>query len=137
MLAEAIAQVSIALGEQFPNRVMFKNFVQAGAVKIVQPDCTRVAGVAQFLTVSLLAPEFELTAAPHVGDVGLIHQHLVIFNHIAMGHKALFLECIPHLAEHFVNPARIAGGVYVTPQNPGASADLRQIMQCYHAGAMS
>jgi len=26
--------------------------------------------------------------------MGQIHQHLVLFNHIAMGHEVLFLECI-------------------------------------------
>lgn len=127
ILADSIAPVAIALGEHVPNRIMFKNFMQAGAVKIVQPDCTRLAGVSEFLTVSLLARKFELKVAPHVGDMGQIHQHLVLFNHIAMGHEALFLECIPHLAEHFVNPARVADGVYVTPQSSGASADLQHV----------
>jgi L-fuconate dehydratase len=35
------------------------------------------------------------------------------------------LECIPHLQAHFVNPARIENGVYVTPQEPGCSSDLK------------
>jgi L-fuconate dehydratase len=126
-LAEAITPIPIALGEHVPNRIMFKNFMQAGAVRIVQPDCTRLAGVSEFLVVSLLARKFDLTVVPHVGDMGQIHQHLVLFNHIAMGHKALFLECIPHLQEHFVNPAKISGGVYATPQNAGSSSDLQQV----------
>jgi L-fuconate dehydratase len=42
-----------------------------------------------------------------------------------MGHEARFLECIPHLQPHFVNPARIENGVYVTPQEPGSSSDLK------------
>ncbi|MGA7626464.1 MAG: enolase C-terminal domain-like protein, partial [Candidatus Acidiferrales bacterium] len=126
-LAEAITPIPIALGEHVPNRIMFKNFMQAGAVRIVQPDCTRLAGVSEFLVVSLLARKFDLTVVPHVGDMGQIHQHLVLFNHIAMGHKTLFLECIPHLQEHFVNPAKISGGVYATPQNAGSSSDLQQV----------
>ena len=124
-LAEAMHPIPIALGEHVSNRIMFKNFMQAEAVQIVQVDCTRVAGISEFLAVSLLARKFGLKVVPHVGDMGQIHQHLVLFNHIAMGHEAVFLECIPHLQAHFVNPARIENGVYVTPQEPGCSSDLK------------
>jgi L-fuconate dehydratase len=126
-LAEAIKPIPIALGEHVPNRIVFKNFMQTGAVQIVQVDCTRVAGIPEFLTVSLLARKFGLRVVPHVGDMGQIHQHLVLFNHIAMGHEALFLECIPHLQPHFVNPTRIENGVYVTPQSAGSSSDLKGV----------
>lgn len=126
-LAKAIDPVPIALGEHVPNRIMFKNFMQTGAVQIVQVDCTRIAGISEFLTVSLLARKFGLRVVPHVGEMGQIHQHLVLFNHIAMGHDAVFLECIPHLQPHFVNPAQIERGVYVTPQSPGCSSDLKGV----------
>jgi L-fuconate dehydratase len=128
-LAQQIAPLRIALGEHVPNRVMFKNFMNAGAVHFVQVDCTRVAGVSEFLTVSLLARKFGLPVVPHVGDMGQIHQHLVLFNHIALAHPVLFLEYIPHLREHFTNPARVEGGVYRTPEDPGLSSDLVELAQ--------
>lgn len=124
ILAEAMHPIPIALGEHVPNRIMFKNFMQAKAVQIVQVDCTRVAGIPEFLAVSLLARQFGLKVVPHVGDMGQIHQHLVLFNHIAIGHEALFLECIPHLQSRFVHPAVVGGGVYVTSQAPGCSTEL-------------
>ncbi|HXJ93246.1 MAG TPA: enolase C-terminal domain-like protein [Terriglobia bacterium] len=126
-LREAIAPIRIALGEHVPNRVMFKNFMEAGALDFVQVDCTRVAGVSEFLTVSLLARKFGLPVVPHVGDMGQIHQHLVLFNHIALGHPVVFLEYIPHLRPHFVNPARVESGVYRVPQEPGSSCDLVEL----------
>ena len=89
-LAREIAPVKIATGEHIPNRVVFKNFIQSGAVHYVQADCTRLAGVSEFLTVSLLAKKFNLPVVPHVGDMGQVHQHLVLFNHVAMGHDAQF-----------------------------------------------
>jgi L-fuconate dehydratase len=127
VLAQAIAPVKIATGEHIPNRVVFKNFMQSSAVHYVQADCTRLAGVSEFLAVSLMAKEFGLPIAPHVGDMGQLHQHLVLFNHIAMGHEALLLEHIPHLRSHFVLPAQVSGGVYKTPQEPGASCDLKSV----------
>jgi L-fuconate dehydratase len=125
-LARNVAPVRIALGEHVPNRVLFKNFLQAGAVHFVQADCTRLAGVSEFLTVSLMARKFSLPVVPHVGDMGQIHQHLVLFNHVALGHDALFLEHIPHLREYFLHPASVEGGVYRTPEEPGLSCDLKE-----------
>jgi L-fuconate dehydratase len=123
-LAEAIAPVPIAVGEAIPNRVLWKNFLQAGSVGIVQADCTRLAGISEYLAVVMMAKKFPVKVVPHVGDMGQIHQHLVLFNHIALGHEIVFLEYIPHLREHFVHPARVADGAYHTPQEPGASSDL-------------
>jgi L-fuconate dehydratase len=127
VLAREIAPVKIAAGEHIPNRILFKNFMQAGALSFVQADCTRLGGVSEFLTVSLLAKTFGLPVPPHVGDMGQLHQHLVLFNHIAMGHEVLFLEHIPHLREHFVFPAKVCGGRYETPSEPGASCDLKML----------
>jgi len=123
-LSRAIAPVKIAAGEHIPNRVLFKNFFHYGGVHFVQADCTRLAGVSEFLTVSLMARKFGLPIVPHVGDMGQLHQHLVLFNHIALGHEVVFLEYIPHLKEHFVFPAQVSGGHYKTPQEPGASSDM-------------
>lgn len=125
-LAGEIAPLRIALGEHVPNRVVFKNFVQAGAVHFLQPDCTRLAGVSEFIVVSLLARKYALPVVPHVGDMGQIHQHLVLFNHVALGNEVVFLENIPHMRDYFVHPTCVCGGVYKTPQEPGLSCDLRE-----------
>jgi L-fuconate dehydratase len=124
-LAREIAPIKIAAGEHIPNRVLFKNFLQSGALHYVQADCTRLAGVCEFLTVSLLARQMALPVVPHIGDMGQLHQHLVLFNHIALGHDASFLEHIPYLGSYFVHPAQVRGGFYETPQEPGASCDLK------------
>jgi len=123
-LASAIAPVKLAAGEHIPNRVVFKNFLQARAIHFVQADATRLGGISEFLTVSLLSRKFGLPLVPHAGDMGQLHQHLVFFNHIALGHEIHFLEYIPHLNSHFAFPAKIDGGVYAVPQEPGASIDL-------------
>lgn len=123
-LAEHMAPVKLALGEHVPNKVIFKNYLQAKAAAFIQVDAVRVGGVSEFITISLLCKKFGIPVVPHVGDMGQLHQHLVLFNHIAMGHEALFLEHIPHLQKHFVNPAIIENGVYKIPQEAGSSCDL-------------
>jgi L-fuconate dehydratase len=124
-LARSIDPIQVALGEHVANRIQFKNFMQAGAAAFIQVDCTRVGGVSEFLTVSLLARKFGLKVVPHVGDMGQIHQHLVLVNHIAFGLEKIFLEYIPHLREHFIHPAKVESGVYHTPHEPGSSSDLK------------
>jgi L-fuconate dehydratase len=124
-LAAAIAPTKLALGEHVPNRILFKNYLQTGCAGFIQVDAVRVGGVSEFITISLLCRKFGVPVVPHVGDMGQLHQHLVLFNHIALGHEALFLEHIPHLQKHFVHPVKIENGVYITPQEPGSSCDLK------------
>jgi L-fuconate dehydratase len=114
----------IASGEHFPNRIVFKNYLQAGALAYVQADAVRLAGVSEFLAVSLLAKQFDKPIVPHVGDMGQLHQHLVLFNAIVLGQEPVFLEHIPHLKPYFVQPAQVESGVYKIPQEPGASCEL-------------
>ena len=124
-LARAIAPMRVAAGEMIPHRVLFKSFLQADALHFVQVDTTRVGGVSEFITVSLLARVFGKPVVPHVGDMGQVHQHLVLFNHVALGHEEVFLEYIPHLRDRFVEPAVVDGGRYRVPSAPGSSSELR------------
>lgn len=123
-ISEALSPYKVATGEHIPNKIIFKNFLQAGAMAFCQVDAVRVGGVSEFLTISLLARQFGVPVVPHVGDMGQIHQHLVLFNHIAMDHENLFLEHIPHLRNYFRQPAQIVDGYYQVPQEPGSSSDL-------------
>lgn len=123
-IAEAIQPLPVAAGEHVPNRIVFKNYLQTGALHFCQVDAVRVAGVSEFLVVSLMARKAGKPVVPHVGDMGQLHQHLVLFNHIGMGHEALLLEHIPHLKEHFKHPCQVERGTYQTPHVPGATCDL-------------
>lgn len=125
VLAASIAPVKLALGEHVPNRIVFKNYLQSKCAGFIQVDAVRVGGVSEFITVSLLCRKYNIPVVPHVGDMGQLHQHLVLFNHIALGNEALFLEHIPHLQEHFVHPVNIVEGRYKTPQEAGSSCDLK------------
>ena len=120
-LAQAIAPTRLAAGEHIANRIQFKNYLQSGGVSFVQADTTRIGGVTEFIVVSLLARKFGVPVTPHAGDMSQIHQHLVFFNHVAIGHPVLFLEYIPALRSHFVIPAHVENGLYAAPLEPGNS----------------
>jgi L-fuconate dehydratase len=124
ILAEAIRPTRLALGEHVSNRIVFKNYLQTRSAGFIQVDAVRVGGVSEFISVSLLCRKYDIPVVPHVGDMGQLHQHLVLFNHISLGHEALFLEHIPHLKKYFLHPVRVENGVYRTPLEPGSSCDL-------------
>jgi len=126
-LADTIAPAKLALGEHVPNRVVFKNYLRARCAGFIQVDSVRVAGVSEFVAVSLLCRKFGVPVVPHVGDMGQLHQHLVLFNHIALNNEVIFLEHIPHLRDHFVHPCKVEGGVYQTPQEIGSGCDLKPV----------
>lgn len=124
-LAREIYPVKLALGEHVPNRIIFKNYLKTMLPCFIQVDAVRVGGISEFITISLLCKKYGMPVVPHVGDMGQLHQHLVLFNHIALDHDALFLEHIPHLKDKFVHPVQIKNGVYITPEQPGSSCDLK------------
>ncbi len=124
ILANSV-EVKIALGEHVPNKMLFKNFIQSGCMHFNQVDAVRVGGVSEFILISLLSKKYNIPVVPHVGDMGQIHQHLVLFYHITLGHSALLLEHIPHLRDYFKFPVQIIDGRYKIPQEPGMSSDLK------------
>lgn len=124
-VSRALAPMRIAGGEHLSNPVLFKNFIRAGALQIVQPDAVRLAGLPEYLAVALMAAKAGLPALPHVGDMGQLHQHLILFTRCALGMPELPLELIPHLREHFADPIVVRDGAYVAPEAPGATTSLR------------
>jgi hypothetical protein len=52
------------------------------------------------------------------------HQHLVLFNYIAMGHPKTFLEHISHRKRYLAHPVQWREGRFKTPRGPESNADL-------------
>jgi L-fuconate dehydratase len=128
-IRRSVAPVPIATGEHIHNRVMFKQFLQAEALDVVQVDATRVGGVNENLAVLLLAATFGKPVCPHAGGVGLCElvQHLAMFDFVAVSGTldGRRIEYVDHLHEHFVEPVRIRNGRYLAPTAPGMSAELK------------
>jgi L-fuconate dehydratase len=122
---DALAPMRIAGGEHIPNQVVFKNFLQRGALDVAQPDVVRLGGLPEYLAVALMAAKAGVPVLPHAGDMGQLHQHLIYFTRCRLGMPELPLEMIPHLREHFLEPCTIEHGRYVTPKSPGSSSGLR------------
>ena len=127
-IARGIAPIPVATGEHLANRVLTKQFLQAGACSVLQIDATRVAGVNENLANLLLAARFGVRVCPHAGGVGLCEavQHLAMFDYVALSGTVAgrMIEYVDHLHEHFVDPVRVTGGRYSAPRLPGASTEM-------------
>jgi L-fuconate dehydratase len=121
--------IGVATGEHCHNRVMFKQFLQAGAMQFCQIDATRLGGVNECLAVMLMAHKFGVPVCPHAGGVGLCElvQHLSMWDYIACSASLddRVIEYVDHLHEHFVDPVRIARGRYLAPSAPGYSGEMK------------
>lgn len=129
-IATMIRPIGVATGEHCQNRVMFKQLMQAGAIRFCQIDACRLGGVNEVLIVLLLAARFGIPVCPHAGGVGLCEhvQHLSLFDFIAVSGSLdnRVIEYVDHLHEHFVDPARIRDGCYLPPEKPGYSIEMFQ-----------
>ncbi len=121
--------IGVATGEHCQNRILFKQFFQAGAMSFCNLDSCRVGGVNECLAVLLLAKKFGVPVCPHAGGVGLCEyvQHLSLWDYIACSASLenRVLEYVDHLHEHFVDPVRMSKGRYLPPVAPGYSANER------------
>ena len=120
--------IRIATGEHCHNRIMFKQFLQAKAIDVLQLDSCRVGGVNENLAILLLAAKFKVTVCPHAGGVGLCEyvQHLSIFDYLGVSASLedRVIEFVDHLHEHFVTPVHIRNGHYLLPLEPGYSIEI-------------
>jgi L-fuconate dehydratase len=120
--------IGVATGEHCPNRVVFKQLLQAKAIAFCQIDFCRLAGVNEVVAVLLLAAKFGVPVCPHAGGVGLCEyvQHASIFDYIAVSGslEGRWIEYVDHLHEHFVQPCIVEKGAYVLPTQPGYSAEM-------------
>ncbi len=124
-----VPNVRIATGEHCQNRIMFKQFLQADAIDVLQLDSCRVAGVNENLAILLLAAKFQVPVCPHAGGVGLCEyvQHLSAFDYLSVSAtmENRVIEFVDHLHEHFLTPAVIRDGCYQMPTAPGYSIEIR------------
>ncbi len=128
-IRRAVAPVPISTGEHTQNRILFKQFLQAGAVDLIQIDASRVGGVNENLAILLMARKFGVPVFPHAGGVGLCElvQHLAMADFVAISGQMedRAIEFVDHLHEHFAAPVHIRAGRYMPPAAAGFSAEMR------------
>jgi L-fuconate dehydratase len=127
-IARAVAPIGVATGEQCANRVIFKQLLQARAIRYCQVDSCRLGGLNEVLLVMLLAKRFDVPVCPHAGGVGLCEHvnHLVFVDYARIGAslEGRVAEWVDHLHEVFVAPAVVRDAAYRAPLAPGYGVEL-------------
>ncbi len=127
-IAQAVAPIGVATGEHCQNRIVFKQFMQANAMRFCQIDSCRLGGVNEVLAVMLMAAKFGIPVCPHAGGVGLCEyvQHLAMIDYVCISGllENRIVEYVDHLHEHFVHPVVVRHGRYFPPQAPGYSITM-------------
>jgi L-fuconate dehydratase len=127
-IRRAIRPIGVATGEHCPNRVMFKQLMQAQAIDFCQFDTCRLGGLNEALAVLLLAAKFGVPVCPHAGGLGLCEygQHVSLIDYLCVSGslERRAIEFADHLHEHFVHPVSVRNGRYFPPTAPGFSIEM-------------
>nr|CAD7405018.1 unnamed protein product [Timema cristinae] len=114
--------IGVATGEMCCNRVLFKQFLQSGAMQYCQIDSCRIGGVNEILSVYLMAKKLGVPVCPHAGGIGLCEmvQHLQIFDYISLSGttESRMVEFVDQQHEHFENPTVVKHAHYIAPTHP-------------------
>jgi len=128
-IARALRPLGVATGETCQNRVIFKQLLQADAIRFLQVDSCRMGGVNEVLAVLLMAAKFGVAVCPHAGGVGLCEyvQHLSLFDYVAVSGslEGRVCEYVDHLHEHFVDPCQVRNARYLVPTAAGYSITMK------------
>lgn len=110
-LRQAIS-IPIATGESLYTRFDFKNYIQQGAVDIVQADVGRVGGFTEWKRIADMALAWDLPVAPHYLMELHIHAAAAVPN-------GMYVEYIPTLNSVLAEPLQVKDGKVRVPQRPG------------------
>lgn len=108
--------VPIAVGESMYSVSQFKDYLQRGAVSVVQVDVARVGGITPWMKVAHMAEAFNVSVCPHF----LMELHVSLVTAIP---NAPLLEYIPQLDAITKSTMRIENGRAYPSEKPGLGID--------------
>lgn len=129
-IKKSVGDVRLATGEACSGRIMFKQFLESGAMNVCQIDSCRLGSINEILTVLLMAHKLKVPVFPHAGGVGLCEyvQHLCMIDYILInGQKNnKVVEYQDSLHEHFIYPCNVVNGNYMVPLDHGYSIEMKE-----------
>jgi len=118
-LAKAL-DVPIAVGETIYSKYVWRDYIDADAVDIMQADVTKLSGIDEWLEVAALAQVHNKPLIPHTNVQQKVHVQLA-----ATTAQAPMLEyCYESLANIWDEPLSVVDGYYNLPQEPGVGCKL-------------
>ena len=119
-LARSI-NVPIAVGETIYTKYASRDFIEAGAVHVVQADATKLLGIDEWLEVAALASAANLPVIPHTNVQHKLHVQLAAATPAVM----MVENCYESIADIWEEPIVVKDGFYPLPREPGVGLQLR------------
>lgn len=113
--------IPVAVGETLFTKYSFRDYIEAGAVGIVQADATKLAGIDEWLEVAALASAHDLPVIPHTNVQQKLHVQLAAATPGVM----MVENCYESILDIWEEPIRVEDGHYPLPQEPGVGLELR------------
>jgi L-alanine-DL-glutamate epimerase-like enolase superfamily enzyme len=121
-LLQRALSIPIAVGETIYTKYAFRDYIEAGAVGIVQADATKLLGIGEWLEVAALANSYNLPIVPHTNVQQKLHVQLAA----ATPHAIMVENCYESLNEIWEEPIYVRDGYYNLPSEPGCGLRLRE-----------
>lgn len=123
--------VPIAVGETIYTAEMFREYLERGAVGIVQADVTKLSGIDEWLRVAAMAADYQVPVVPHTNVQQKVHVQLAA----ATAHVPMVEFCYESLAGIWKEPLTVRDGYYSLPQEPGVGCEpAPRILNTYRVG---
>jgi L-alanine-DL-glutamate epimerase-like enolase superfamily enzyme len=119
-LAHAIT-TPIALGETIYTKFDFRDFLELGAIDIVQADATKLSGIDEWLEVAALAAAYSKPVIPHTNVQQKLHVQLAAATPGVM----MVENCYESFVEIWEEPIYVRDGHYNLPEQPGVGLKIR------------
>jgi L-alanine-DL-glutamate epimerase-like enolase superfamily enzyme len=113
--------IPVAVGETLYTKFSFRDYIEAGAVGIVQADATKLAGIDEWLEVAALASAYDLPVVPHTNVQQKLHVQLAAATPGVM----MVESCYESINDIWEEPVHVVDGHYTLPQEPGVGLKLR------------
>ncbi len=119
--------IPIATGERLLSRWEFRELLEEGACKIIQPDVVHAGGITELRKIASLADIYYVPVAPHnaggpICNLATVHLAASIPNFLVLEQ----MEEERALRDAFcTNPVKYENGFFHVPNGPGLGSDLR------------
>ncbi|WP_020008237.1 mandelate racemase/muconate lactonizing enzyme family protein [Salinicoccus albus] len=113
--------IPIAVGETIYTKYDFRDYIEAGAVDIVQADVTKLSGIDEWLDVAALARCYDLEVIPHTNIQQKLHVQLAAVS----SNVPMVENCYKSLSEIWEDPIQVVNGYYTLPQESGLGCKLK------------
>lgn len=124
-LRETFPSVAIASGERLATRWGFREWLEVGAVNIIQPDLSHCGGISEVMKIANMAEVYGVRVAPH-GPYGPVNKAAGVHAAAAMPNFLILEHCRmpPYYDRVCLQGLTIKDGYAELPTAPGLGVEL-------------